>query len=736
MGGITRRSSTFPDAATLTAIEGVFIVDEAPMGAVQGAPSGTVCFVGEYEDGGFAADPAQPLDAFHPAGGAISVPRDKWNDLVGTFGYTFRGLRNQFPCARRAGGEWWNGNSYVQAKDLAFRAFFAVRVDTSIGVLTFSPLAFVESGTVGPWALKDGQTLVFAVDGGAFGTATFNGAPAVVTGAGAAFGTLIAGEQVTLSIDGGTGITTTFAAADTTVDAVIARIVSTFGFGLASNASGQLRLTSPTSGTSSRVQVVSATPGTLAKLGLALGVTSGTGNVASLASVTPAEVKAIAEKASPAALVRTPSSGRVRLCSKKGSTGKIAVDASSTALALAFPTTVATASSGPVPTTIPAGTVCSDGTAAARVVSMQTLKIPPNIFQSIAVKCRPALDDGTYAGAAAGAITTIESDLPAAAEWIVTNGAPLSAALTEGQKDAAYLSAIDTTKALSGPPRKFNYIVSARQSNAVRRALKQNALDTSGTGHYGRKALLAPPIGTSLDAMSGASEPGVGAYRNERVSYVPEWRKYIPEIAALGSASGGPGFVDDGIVEVHGDVVAASLDSLLNPEENPAQTTDKIPSSYVSIGTALATWGPDEYIRAKAAGIEAPYVDEDEGAQFMSGVTSVDPLLFPAQVPKARVRLADFITDSLADFDKPYVKKLKTEERAAQLLTKTHEFLEGLQGAERIGPFDVTEGTAPARRVYVLNIRVEQLDSMDDIVLRATIGAGAIVSFGTPAKAA
>lgn len=98
MGGITRRSSTFPDAATLTAIEGVFIADEAPMGAVQGSPSGTVCFVGEYEDGGFATDPAQPADVFHPPGGAIAVPRDKWAERVGTLGYSFQGVRNQFPC--------------------------------------------------------------------------------------------------------------------------------------------------------------------------------------------------------------------------------------------------------------------------------------------------------------------------------------------------------------------------------------------------------------------------------------------------------------------------------------------------------------------------------------------------------------------------------------------------------------------------------------------------------------
>ena len=50
------------------------------------------------------------------------------------------------------------------------------------------------------------------------------------------------------------------------------------------------------------------------------------------------------------------------------------------------------------------------------------------------------------------------------------------------------------------------------------------------------------------------------------------------------------------------------------------------------------------------------------------------------------MRLADFLMDSLAEFDKPYAKKLKTEERAAQLLSKTQEFLQGLQDAERIGP--------------------------------------------------
>ena len=46
----------------------------------------------------------------------------------------------------------------------------------------------------------------------------------------------------------------------------------------------------------------------------------------------------------------------------------------------------------------------------------------------------------------------------------------------------------------------------------------------------------------------------------------------------------------------------------------------------------------------------------------------------------------------------------------------------------------MTEGSAAARGVFVLNLRIEPLDSMDEIVLRATIGAGAVVSVGGPSR--
>jgi hypothetical protein len=207
---------------------------------------------------------------------------------------------------------------------------------------------------------------------------------------------------------------------------------------------------------------------------------------------------------------------------------------------------------------------------------------------------------------------------------------------------------------------------------------------------------------------------------------VPGFRKYIPEIAALGSALGGGGFTDTGVVEVHGDIVAASLCSLLNPEENPAQATNLIPSTYVDVESALQSWDEPDYETAKANGIMAPFFDENEGAQFGSGVTSVDPASYPSQAAGARAKMADFCTDTMADFDRPYVKKLQTLDRQNLLLTKTQEFLQGLKDAQRIKDFRVNPGASPVRNVFVIDWAVEMLEEFGSIVNRTAIGQGVI----------
>jgi len=735
MSGFPRRYNFLPDPTELASIEGVVIIDRPPTAGIQGADSGTVFLAAETEDGGFATDPAQPVDVYHPRGGPTFIPRDGWVGAVGGFGHTVNGAKYQYPCARLAFGEYWNGNGYVQAKGLAFRRLYVLRADTSVGSVTFSPLAFLESSGAGPWALATGQTVVAQVDGAGAVTATFTGAAAQVTGAAAAFATLTAGEYVDISVDGAVAIRTTFSAGDTTIGAVVTRINAAFGFPVASNSTSQLRLTSSTGGTGSKVQVVGGSTGTVTKLGHAVGTTSGTGNVANIGAVTAAEAKTVMEAALTGTKVRLTDAGRIRLCSNTGSTGTIVVTGATTATAFGFATgTTSTASSGKVATTIPAGTVVSQtaSAAATRCVTMQTLTIPAGTAVAVTVKVRPANDDGTFAALSANSLDQIETAPSALSEFKLSQPVALSAALTDAQKDAAYVAAIAVGKALSGPARKCNYVVSARQSPIVRAATLQNAKESSAVGHFGRKAYLSPPIGTSLATMEGSSDPGAGAYRHERAGYFPGWVKVITEIAYVG-ASGGAGYTDDGTAQVHGDIVAASIASVLNPEENIAQATDIIPTSYINVETALQSWGPDEYKRAKAAGVCAPFMDPSEGPQLMSGVTTVDPAAYPSQVPLSRVRLADFLTDSVAEFQGPFVKKLRTQARRDQLLGKLCEFLGGLQGAQRIAAWDAAEGVPTASRTHRLVWRAEPLPSMDVIVNETTIGEGAISTVRTSA---
>lgn len=730
MSGFLRRFTSMPDLATIREIEGVIIVDEVPEADVDGSDWGCVAFLGEYEDGGFMTDPVKPADDYHPAGGALLVGKDAWAGLVGTLGFTFNGLKNQFPCCRKAVGELWNGNAYIQAKGLAFRKFYALRVDTSIGSLTFSPLAFLETATAGPWALSAGQTLVCSRDGGGDATATFNATAASVTSASESFGTIGAGEYVDLAFDSGATVRTTFQTGDTTNALVVARINAAFGSPVSAVSTTHMTLASALLGTASKVQVVGGSTGTLAKLGLTAATTSGTGNVANVASVQFAELKAIVEAAVAGTSVRQTAAGKARICSTTGTTGAIRVQSSSTAVGFGFTTaTTVSAASGAVASTIPAGTVCNASSAvASRVVTMQTLTIPANTTSPVSVRCRPAQDDGTFLAQSATTINTIESVISPSAEWTVTNPQGLSAALSETQKDAAYEAALKLSRAMSGPTRTFDFVISARQSNRVRLAIIENAKQATAKGCKGRKTRVAPPIGTSRATMSAVAEPAVGNYRNEIAQYTPGWRKYISELAALGSALGGLGFPDDGIVEVHGDIVKASVDSLLNPEENGAQATDVIPQDlYRGVESALANWDIDDYTAAKAAGICAPFWHETEGPQYMSGVTTVDKNTYPKQVPEQRIKLDHWLTNSVADFEAPHVKKLKTEARYTMLLTKLEEFFGGLKDAQRIDNYRVEPGPV-VRRAAVIDWQVESLDSMDNIVNRTRVGEGALAT--------
>lgn len=398
---------------------------------------------------------------------------------------------------------------------------------------------------------------------------------------------------------------------------------------------------------------------------------------------------------------------------------------------------------------IPAGTEVKN-TAGTRVfVTMRTLAIsaPAGGGPSGAAfaanagpytsRVRHALDDGTGLSAVAGTITVV-SRPPDIGSFQCVNPQEITVALTETQIDAQYVAAIDTTKDLNSVAKEVNVSFAARQSNTVRRKLCENAIDASAIGCFGRMTVLRTPLGiTKNAALSKVAEPGIGAYRDQRVIYCwPQANTFVPIIGRVGLA-GGDGFTADGNIDVGADGFMASILSQLPPEENPGQLTQ------FAIGVNSLETSPnaqnltiDDYKLFRANGVAALRVDEGT-AIFQSGITSVDPALFPQLRNIARRRMADFIQDSLARRLRAFGKKLNTAARRRAIVSEIRQFMDGLAGVEnpalqRIDGYSIDDvtGNTPttlARGIFRIILKVRTLSSLDAIVLETTIGEGVTI---------
>jgi hypothetical protein len=403
---------------------------------------------------------------------------------------------------------------------------------------------------------------------------------------------------------------------------------------------------------------------------------------------------------------------------------------------------------------IPAGTLVQDTTLAKSFVTMQAVQFTSQgvlvggpdtshgaVVQPTAgpysVKVRHALDDGTGTVANAGTLTVLPRPVQLLSVKVV-NATPTTAALTESQVDAAYVAALDATLDTNTVSKECNIIYAARQSNVVRRQLRSNALFASGNGLFGRIACIRPPLGTTkFTATSVNAEPGVGAYRDQRVIYVyPAAKVFVQQVAQRG-ASGGPGFTPDGNVDVGADGWLASIMSQLPPEENPGQDTT-FASAVVSVESSPNAQGfnVNDYKLFKAKGIAALRVDSGV-AGFQSGVTSVDPAIFEGLKNIARRRMADFIQDSLSELSRGYSKRLSTEARRKALDSEVRSFLDqllnkGSPNGHRIQGYSVDSVSGNTRQtlalgIFRIDVNVQTLASIDAVVFQMMVGESSAI---------
>ncbi len=204
--------------------------------------------------------------------------------------------------------------------------------------------ATVLSANAETYAFTNGMTLALRVDGGAVQTTIFNGtAGSVATTTGAPW-VLADLETLTFAIDGGANQVVTFNAVDfvNIAAATAAEVATVFlnqlsGVTITSDGT-DVTVTSARLGTSSDVEIVAATGGVLAALGIIVGNNAGSGFAAFLDATTAAEV-ATEINTDTADCVAADDGGQVRITSDLvGTDSRIQVTGGTANAVLAFDT--------------------------------------------------------------------------------------------------------------------------------------------------------------------------------------------------------------------------------------------------------------------------------------------------------------------------------------------------------------------------------------------------------------
>lgn len=738
MSVFIRRFLFDPGVETLLDIESVNIIDLEPPAVITGIGTGAVLCVGEFEDG--------PLD-----GGVVELfSGQDFKDTFGTFGYEYDGTAGGNPSARSRKAdvalkkEHWNGNGFIELANKKFARLMVQRIDTSVGEVTFTRLPCLSGSPAPTFVLANAQTLNFDAGNGSK-VASFLGLVAQTTSAAGTYPTTFTGgEKMTVAIDSPVEtkkigpIDIVFQASDQTQADVINRIDAVLGYAASNDAGGDTtRLVGRVEGTGGEIDIISIDASVGTATGFSVGTSNGSGSAVDLQAVTVAEVNALVSAAEPDVIADRDAQGNLRLCNIDTSLTTLEIEAATTATGLGFTvpsSTDVTDAADPLNLdgSIPAGTRVrnSGGT---EWVTMQRLAVQASSRGPYTVKVRHALDDTTGAAANAGTVNVLPFPISIGA-FDVINLLPLTTALTDFQIDAKYTEAIPKTNVVGQIGDEASIIISARQSNAIRVALRRSALDASAEGAYGRRAIIRPPLGTTRAIAKGDAQPGVGAYRDQRVLYAfPGVQTGISQIAARGATSGGEGFTDSGIIDVGFDAFVASVISQLPPEENPGQETAFLDGV---LGLVSAATNPDvqgmginDYKSFRANGIMAPRIDGGTPI-IQSGVTSVDPQVNPSLRTSARRTMADFLQDTLARRTKAFGKKLATRARRAAVRSEVDVFLDGLANPEndanqRIDSYSIKDVTSIEQRalgLYRLSIKVKTLPSLDSITLEMTVG--------------
>lgn len=463
----------------------------------------------------------------------------------------------------------------------------------------------------------------------------------------------------------------------------------------------------------------------------------GTGNVGDAAQISTQEAINIVDAVANMGAALN-SDGTPRFCNElTPGTGSIKGDSGAFLAALGIDTTtVVDANNGP-DLLIPAGTRVQDSTATATIwITMSGVQTLTGGGPFVA-KVRPFFDTDTALASTANNVTVILSELPSG--FTVTNPAAITR-LTSALLDARYTDAIRATVVNGAPSNAIQRLVSARSSEVIRDEIAKACREATAQGMAGRTGFSSPRIGSTRDAAVAWAQ----ALREERVQVnFPGFQTAVQEIRETG-VTGGEGFADDGIVDVHSDAWDAAIRTIILPEDSAAQDQSNTNFGPLDVAGLESAYDPntegsikltvDDYKRFKREGIAAPSQDRTAGIGFTDDVTSVDGVTQNNISAANRRAFADFINDLLFVIAIPFSQVTLKPNVKEDFFSQINASLDLLQSAQdqsasRLVGFSVEDATNPAVPSILRSVvRVQMYAIAESIVFETETGPTVIVS--------
>ncbi len=470
--------------------------------------------------------------------------------------------------------------------------------------------------------------------------------------------------------------------------------------------------------------IVNTTPG------VALEV-FGTGNVGDSQNISVAEAANIIDQAANvSSYVNADGLGVVCNTLSPG-TGKL--EAISGALLTAFGFTAGLVADAAAATdgTIPAGTRFQDSTATATIwVATEDVQTGTG-GGPFAIPVRPFYDTDTAIASNASDVSIILDTL---FDGFAGSNPDMLTRLSAAELDARYITAIQETNVEAQPANEINVIVAARSSVAIANELRNNCLVTTAGGLAGRKCIVRPRIGSTLQQAFDFND-ATGRDERKQCTF-PGVKTAINAILEVGAA-GGVGFSDDGLVEVGFDsFLAAFRTKGIRPEESAAQdpsNTNYGPFNVVALESLYDPGTPGSiklgvaaYQQFKARGIAAPKPDRTQGIVLINDVTSA--AANSGRTAANRRWFADFINDSLFIIGLPFRGRLITpalKRDHFMQLTRFFELLKATDGTStsRLEDYSIRDITNPAvPEILRTAVAVRMYGTADVIVYSTTVG--------------